>query len=203
MEKVWHPFVTRGEWRMENGFVVKPLHKKLSPFSILHPWRRRSFLHSPFSSPREWALHHSRRACHVPILWEWGGRGVTTPNKYVRDPRIHATWTSCFLTTGFGSSTIAILVHIDFAYGIQMRHSFGVGGVPFQLPTTMVSDMIMRYTCVIWFSFFVLRLLLIVFMSSSLCCINEFTMKKLKYCIRYRPYLDFVTIIGSAHGLMP
>lgn len=63
-------------------------------------------------------------------------------------------------------------------------------------------DMIMRYTCVIWFIFLVLHVLLIIFKSSSVCCINEFTMKKLKYYIRYRPYFDFVTIIGSAHVLM-
>jgi hypothetical protein len=27
-----------------------------------------SFLHSPFSNLQEWALRHSRRVCHIPIL---------------------------------------------------------------------------------------------------------------------------------------
>lgn len=64
-------------------------------------------------------------------------------------------------------------------------------------------DMIMRYTCVLWFIFLALHLLLIICMSLSVCCINEFMMKNLKYHIKNRPYLDFVTIIGSAHLLMP
>jgi len=37
-----------------------PRWKLVKPFT-------RSFLHSPFSNLWEWALHHSRRACHIPI----------------------------------------------------------------------------------------------------------------------------------------
>ena len=38
-----------------------------SPRSFLNPWRG-NFIHSIFSILRKWALCHSRRACHIPIL---------------------------------------------------------------------------------------------------------------------------------------
>ena len=48
--------------------IVKSSHKRFSPFSILHLWRRRSFLHSPFSILREW----EERGVTTPIVELWG-----------------------------------------------------------------------------------------------------------------------------------
>jgi len=95
--KVWHPFVACAEWRLRItmpptcgknlcsihtlGFEVRCLiHQALFVVWILGersnpmwkiinlPQEDFSILHSPISNLREWALRHSRRACHVPIL---------------------------------------------------------------------------------------------------------------------------------------
>jgi hypothetical protein len=122
--KVWHPFVARGEWRMENGewelplppacgknlcfihtlgfevrflfhhalFVVWSLGERSNPKCKIIKPSTRSFLHSPFSNLWEWALRHSRRAYHIPIL-----HSPRMGRKRCDNPYYEAEFTMCWI----------------------------------------------------------------------------------------------------------
>jgi hypothetical protein len=65
---------------MENGFAVKPSHKKFSPFFTRGGEEVFFILHSPISENGPSAIQGERAMSPFSILWEWEERGVTTPN---------------------------------------------------------------------------------------------------------------------------
>jgi hypothetical protein len=59
-----------GSWRMENGewLCGETFAQEVFSFSILHPWRRRSFLHSPISENGPSTIQGERATSPFSIL---------------------------------------------------------------------------------------------------------------------------------------